>query len=156
MRMFSITPKPRMLLGLQNQKWTISGALAELIDNAFGPGRGNADTVRITHDITDRTLTVADNGVGMEYIGRLFQLGNTVGRCAGDIGHYGSGGTQAIIWLAEWVSVATERDGRIMSDRVRWSEILRCRTSATLLYPTNGSPAPLSRSQESAAAPSSI
>lgn len=123
MRMFNITPRPRMLLGVQNQKWTISGALAELLDNAFGPGRGNANTVKIIFDVTSRTLTVIDDGQGMEYIGRLFQLGNTIGRTAGDIGHYGSGGTQAIIWLPEWVLVATQRDGKVMHDRIRWSEI---------------------------------
>lgn len=123
MRMFNITPKPRMLLAVQNQKWTVSGALAELIDNAFGPGRGNATAVKITLDVTNRTLTVTDDGQGMEYIGRLFQLGNTIGRFAGDIGHYGSGGTQAIIWLPEWVTVATERNGKIMQDTIRWSDI---------------------------------
>jgi len=123
MKMFNITPKPRMLLGVQSQRWTVSGALAELLDNAFGPGRGNATTVKITFDPIGRTMSVTDDGRGMEYIGRLFQLGNTIGRTAGDIGHFGSGGTQAIIWLAEWVSVATERKGKIMADRIRWPEI---------------------------------
>lgn len=123
MRMFNITPKPRMLIGVQSQKWTVSGAIAELIDNSFGSGRGNASIVKITYDAIDKTLTVVDNGQGMEYIGRLFQLGNTIGHTAGDIGHFGSGGTQAIIWLAEWVVVATERKNKVMQDRVRWSEI---------------------------------
>jgi hypothetical protein len=121
--MFNITPQPRMLLGVQSQKWNISGALAELVDNAFGPGRGNANTVKIVYDASNRALTFLDDGHGMEYIGRLFQLGNTIGHTAGDIGHFGSGGTQAIIWLAEWVLVATERDGKIMHDSIRWSDI---------------------------------
>jgi len=124
-RMFNITPKPRMLIGVQNQKWTVSGAIAELIDNSFGRGRGNANTVKIIYDTIDKTLVVVDDGQGMEYIGRLFQLGNTIGHTAGDIGHFGSGGTQAIIWLAEWVVVATERSGKVMKDRVRWSEVFR-------------------------------
>ena len=123
MRMFNITPKPRMLIGVQNQKWNISGALAELVDNSLGAGRGNASAVKIIYDTTDRTLTVMDNGRGMEYIGRLFQLGNTIGHTAGDIGHFGMGGTQAIIWLPEWVLVTTQRDGMIMHDRIRWSDI---------------------------------
>ena len=123
MRMFNITPRPRMLKGVQNQKWTPSGALAELIDNSFGAGRGNAMKVWIIYDTSKRTLTVVDNGRGMEYIGRLFQLGNTIGRTAGDIGHFGSGGTQAIIWLAEWVNVITQRDDKVMQDSVRWSDI---------------------------------
>jgi Histidine kinase-, DNA gyrase B-, and HSP90-like ATPase len=123
MQTFNITPKPRMLIGVQNQRWNVSGALAELIDNAFGPGRGNAGVVKITYDATDRTLTVEDDGQGMDYIGQLFQLGNTIGHTAGDIGHFGSGGTQAIIWLPEWVRVATQRNNKVMMDRIRWSEI---------------------------------
>jgi hypothetical protein len=125
MRTYNITPKPRMLIGVQNQKWTVSGALAELIDNSFGPGRGNANSVKIIYDAADRSLTVIDDGQGMEYIGRLFQLGNTIGHSAGDIGHYGSGGTLAIIWLPEWVSVETQRDGKVMGDQIRWSEIFQ-------------------------------
>ena len=123
MRMFNITPKPRMLKGVQSQKWTASGAIAELIDNSFGAGRGNATAVSIAFDTAKRTLVILDNGQGMEYIGRLFQLGNTIGRTAGDIGHFGSGGTQAIIWLAEWVNVATERNDQIMQDSVKWEDI---------------------------------
>ena len=123
-KFFNITPKPRMLLGVQNQKWNVSGAVAELIDNAFGPGRGRAKSVKIIYDSGTKTLTITDDGRGMEYIGRLFQLGNTVGHTANDIGHFGSGGTQAIIWLADWVQVATgKRNGKIMSDRIRWSEV---------------------------------
>jgi hypothetical protein len=121
--MYSITPKPAMLRGIQNQRWTPTGALAELIDNSFGPGRGNATIVSIVYDTVDRTLTVTDNGQGMEYIGRLFQLGNTIGRTVGDIGYFGSGGTQAIIWLPEFVSVATERDGMVMQDSIRWADV---------------------------------
>ena len=121
---FNITPRPRMLLGVQNQNWNASGALAEMIDNSFGPGRGNASIVKIIYDSAKHTLTMLDNGVGMGYLGQLFQLGNTVGYTAGDIGHYGSGGTQAIIWLPEWVQVATCREpGTIMHDRITWSEV---------------------------------
>jgi hypothetical protein len=122
--MYSITPKPGMLRGMQSQRWTPTGALAELIDNSFGPGRGNATIVSILYDTADRTLTVTDNGRGMEYIGRLFQLGNTIGRTVGDIGYFGSGGTQAIIWLAEWVSVETERDGMVMQGSIRWADVV--------------------------------
>src|SRR5215471_18642521 len=119
---FDTTPKPAFLLAMQNQKWTVAGALSELVDNSFGPGRGNATRVHITHDTKHRTITVLDNGVGMESIGRLFQLGNTIGRTPGDIGLYGAGGTMAILWLASRVEVWTLRDGQVSHDEVRWAE----------------------------------
>src|SRR5262249_16865950 len=64
---------------------------------SFGPGRGNAITVTIFHDLTARTLTVLDNGRGMDAIGRLFQHGNSIGHSIGDIGEYGAGGTKALL-----------------------------------------------------------
>jgi hypothetical protein len=125
---FDTTPKPAFLLAMQNQKWTVAGALSELVDNSFGPGRGNATRVHITHDTKHRTITVLDNGVGMESIGRLFQLGNTIGRAPGDIGLYGAGGTMALLWLASRVEVYTLRDGRVSHDEVRWADHFKAAT----------------------------
>jgi len=119
---FDTTPKPAFLLAMQNQKWTVAGALSELVDNSFGPGRGNATRVHITHDPKHRTISVLDNGAGMESIGRLFQLGNTIGRSPGDIGLYGAGGTMAILWLASRVEVWTLRDGRVSHDTMCWAD----------------------------------
>lgn len=119
---FDTTPKPFFLQAMRNQSWNVTGALAELVDNSFGPGRGNAETCAITYDTTKKMLTIVDDGVGMPSIGRLFQLGNTVGRSPGDIGLYGSGGTMAILWLASAVSVYTLRGGKVSSDTVVWSE----------------------------------
>jgi Histidine kinase-, DNA gyrase B-, and HSP90-like ATPase len=122
---FDTTPKPAFLLAMQNQKWTVAGALSELVDNSFGPGRGNARQVHITHDMKHRTITVLDNGAGMESIGRLFQLGNTIGRAPGDIGLYGAGGTMAILWLASRVEVWTLRDGQVSHDQVHWAHYFK-------------------------------
>ena len=58
----------------------------------------------------------------MESIGRLFQLGNTIGRCPGDIGLYGSGGTMAILWLASVVDVWSLKNGFVSHDSVDWLE----------------------------------
>ena len=117
---FDTTPDPQFLRAMQNQSWTVGGALSELVDNSFGPGRGDADWVEITHNTRKRTIAVLDNGQGMEAIGRLFQLGNTIGRTPGDIGQYGSGGTMAILWLASKVSVWTLKDGLVSRDVVDW------------------------------------
>lgn len=125
MRIYDTTPKPAFLRAMQSQKWTVAGALAELVDNSFGSGRGNASEVHIIHDTARRTLTVIDNGQGMEAIGRLFQLGNTIGRSPGDIGFYGSGGTMAILWLSRKVEVWTLKNGMISTDRVVWAEEIK-------------------------------
>ena len=122
---FDTTPKPAFLRAMQNQRWTITGALAELVDNSFGPGRGNADTVDIIHDTKARTVTVVDNGRGMQAIGRLFQLGNTIGRSPGDIGMYGSGGTMAVLWLASRVEIWTLVGASVAHDTVDWAEEIR-------------------------------
>jgi Histidine kinase-, DNA gyrase B-, and HSP90-like ATPase len=119
---FDTTPDPYFLHAMRSQSWNVTGALAELVDNSFGPGRGNADLCEITYDPRKRMVTIVDDGVGMSSIGRLFQLGNTIGRTPGDIGLYGSGGTMAILWLADAVAVYTLRDGKVSHDRVVWAE----------------------------------
>jgi hypothetical protein len=122
---FQTTPKPAFLLAMRNQRWTVSGALSELVDNGFGPGRGNANRVDIIHDKTNGVLIVIDNGQGMESIGRLFQLGNTIGRTPGDIGLYGSGGTMALLWLAKMVDVWSVKGGKVSHDSVDWLEQIK-------------------------------
>jgi hypothetical protein len=42
-KLFNVTPKPAGLRGVQNENWNIVGALSELLDNSFGPARGNAN-----------------------------------------------------------------------------------------------------------------
>lgn len=61
---FDTTPNPAFLRAMQNQKWTVAGAIAELIDNSLGSGRGNARRVQITHDPRHRCITVLDDGQG--------------------------------------------------------------------------------------------
>lgn len=123
-RTVDTTPKPGFLRAMQAQKWTVSGAIAELVDNGFGLGRGAADRVHITYDTGKKILSVFDNGRGMDSLGRLFQLGNTVGVTPGDIGRFGSGGTMAILWLAKKVEVWTVRDGKVAHDAVDWNKCI--------------------------------
>lgn len=121
---FDTTPKPAFLTAMRNQRWTVSGALSELIDNSFGFGRGRASHVKIIHNAKERTITVFDDGRGMDHIGRLFQLGNTIGRAPGDIGLYGSGGTWAVLWLPDVVEVWTLHDGFVSYDKIVWSRFI--------------------------------
>jgi hypothetical protein len=119
------TPTPRILLGLKNQSWTVAGAVSELVDNSFGSGRGNAKNVWITWNKKNRVMEVLDDGVGMDSITRLFQLGNTIGRSVKDIGEYGSGGTMALLWLADKVNVWTLSDGKVASASRDWIDEIK-------------------------------
>ena len=120
MKLHNCQTLPADLRAKQNEKWKAEGAIAELVDNSFGPLRGDASEVAILFDKKAHTLIVIDNGKGMDHIGRLFQSGNSGGRGAGDIGEYGSGGSKAILWLASHVDVATMRNGKVMRDAVTW------------------------------------
>jgi hypothetical protein len=120
--MFNCQTLPAELRSKQHAKWKAEGAIAELVDNSFGPFRGNASEVIITYDAKARTLSVLDNGKGMDHIGRMFQGGNTGGTGIGDIGEFGAGGTLAVLWLADHVDIATLRHGKIMRDSVLWKE----------------------------------
>lgn len=89
-------------------------ALCELLDNCFGLDRGNATVVDITfrEDGGRRVLDVLDNGRGMA-LSDLFVLGRGAGDRGMDIGRYGQGGSNAIIWMADYVEVWSLRGGRV-------------------------------------------
>jgi Histidine kinase-, DNA gyrase B-, and HSP90-like ATPase len=131
-KLFNVTPKPAGLRSVQNENWNMAGALSEILDNSFGPARGNANSVRIFHDTKARILSVLDDGRGMDAIGRLFQHGNTIGRAIGDIGFYGAGGTKAILWMASRVQIWTLRDGMVQHDSVEWKEWMETESFAEL------------------------
>jgi len=124
-KVFNVTPKPAGLRSVQNENWNMVGALSELLDNSFGPARGNANSVKIFYDAKARIVSVLDDGRGMDAIGRLFQHGNTIGRAIGDIGLYGAGGTKALLWLSSQVNIWTLRDGMVQSDAVRWDKWIK-------------------------------
>jgi hypothetical protein len=119
---FDTTPKVEFFRALENQNWNVTGALSELVDNSFGPVRGNATEVTISYDKRKQIITVLDNGQGMDALGRLFQLGATIGRGPKDIGVYGAGGTMALLWLARAVHIWTMRNGKVSHDQVDWSK----------------------------------
>src|SRR5271157_244136 len=98
---FDPTPLPRVLQAAQDDRWTAEEALYELIDNSFGEARGDASDVFISYDRKARILSVLDNGLGMDHIGSLFQLGSALNYSKRDIGNRGIGGSKAILWLAD-------------------------------------------------------
>lgn len=130
MKTYDLSPKPAFLLGLANQKWTAAGAISELFDNSLGRERGNAKYVEAIWDSKHRSLIIFDNGQGMNHIGDLFRLGQTVGMGPGDIGRYGNGGTMALIWLASSVRIWTMRNGKVMLDEIIWKDVMAVETLA--------------------------
>ncbi len=119
---FDTTPGAGILKAMSNEKWTIHGAVAELIDNSFGKARGDAAKCEITWTPKTRTLSVLDHGRGMDKIGLLFKLGSGANLNPDDIGRYGAGGTKALLWLATEVRIWTMRDGMVMFDSVDWDK----------------------------------
>lgn len=121
--MFDTTPKPFMLKGQRNEKFPggVAGGLSELVDNSFGPGRGDGTEAHLSWDKHRRILEVLDNGRGMDNVGRIFQFGNTIGISLRDIGMYGSGGTKAILHIPRKVEVWTMRDGMVAHDKITWN-----------------------------------
>jgi anti-sigma regulatory factor (Ser/Thr protein kinase) len=114
-------PTPRILLGIRSKKWTVAEALAELIDNSFGEGRGNAQNVDVVIDRKRRIITITDDGRGTEDISALFTLGKGAPEGGDDIGRYGMGGSEALLWLADKVTVRTLREGRCSGATVNWT-----------------------------------
>jgi hypothetical protein len=122
----STVPTPRVLLSVRNHKWTPAEALAELIDNSFGEARGNAQDVYVNVDRRTKVVEVYDNGRGCDDISDLFTLGKgTRERGENDIGLYGVGGSEALLWLADKVTVASLRGGQSSSTTVDWGKQLR-------------------------------
>src|SRR5262252_813060 len=118
-------PTARILKSYCHRKWTIAEALAELVDNAFGDQRGKASAVWIRWNPKKRTLTIWDNGRGMDDVRDLFILGKGAASGTGDIGLYGVGGSEALIWLATYAQVFTLRDGRVAHGIAHWADCIK-------------------------------
>jgi hypothetical protein len=121
-------PTPRILHGIRSRKWSIAEALAELVDNSFGELRGKADQVTIQWDAKKRVLLIIDNGRGMKDVADLFILGEGMTSGAGDIGVFGMGGSEALLWLADTAIVETLRadlvGGQVARGRANWTKAI--------------------------------
>jgi Histidine kinase-, DNA gyrase B-, and HSP90-like ATPase len=118
-------PTARILLSIRNRKWTIHDALSELVDNSFGRQRGNARNIHITFNRTKRLVEVLDDGQGCDDIVDLFTLGKGTKESEGDIGRYGVGGSEGLLWLGDKVTVSTLRDGKSQTATVDWAKQIR-------------------------------
>lgn len=129
-------PTGRILHGIRSRRWSIADAIAELIDNSFGELRGKADIVSIQWDAKKRILTILDNGRGMKDVADLFTLGEGTTSGAGDIGVFGMGGSEALLWLADGVIVETLRadlaGGRCARGRANWKTCIERKDFPTI------------------------
>jgi len=117
-------PTARILLTIRNRSWTAHQALAELVDNAFGEKRGRASHVRIAWSPKCRMLTILDDGQGMTDVLDLFTLGQGTESGGQDIGLYGVGGSEALLWLADYAEVTTLREGRVSRGKADWAKCI--------------------------------
>ncbi len=122
---YDTTPGARIYESVASERWTISGALAEFVDNSFG--QGMSTQVAILDNRKLRTLTIQDNGVGMDQVGALLKLASdrVEAQSATDISQFGMGGSEALVWLSwtEWAEVWSVRNGELQYFKVDWNQV---------------------------------
>lgn len=101
-------PKPHILSALSNQNLPWWKCLAELIDNSFDHG---ADRVEIIEDTKKRTVTICDNGKGIESIVSAISLGDSKPTGSSRVGRYGIGLKDAWLSTGDRIDINTIRSG---------------------------------------------
>ncbi len=100
--MVHLPPAPHLLASLANANLPWWKALAELVDNSLDAG-----ATRVVIDITNRVLTVSDDGSGCEDITSVFKLGDHKRRKTSKLGRYGIGAKDAWLSCADTMEVIT-------------------------------------------------
>jgi hypothetical protein len=116
------TPVAHMILSKRMADHKPHDMLCELVDNAF-----DAEAKRVWIELGRRSITVGDDGTGMEDVDDAvrFGKGTRVGRRSGVLGRYGVGMTDALCKLGPRAEVVTLRGGQLRKLRVDWEECLR-------------------------------
>jgi hypothetical protein len=116
------TPVAHMILSKRMADHKPHDMICELVDNAF-----DADAGQVWIELGRRSITVGDDGSGMEDIDDAirFGKGTRAGRRGGVLGRYGVGMTDALCKLGPRAEVATLRGGALRRLRVDWEECLR-------------------------------
>lgn len=117
--MVHLPPDPHILSSFANANLPWWKALAELVDNSLDAG-----ATRVVIDVTNRVLTVSDDGAGCEDITAVFKLGDHKRRKSSkrSLGRYGIGAKDAWLSCADTMEVATCRDHVQTSMRVNYTE----------------------------------
>lgn len=104
-----LAPTPHYMKALKARHWSLAGALEELFDNSIAHGNAGYVSAMIYNTVC---ITVSDDGIGMDDLNRLYQLGNTSGYDdLSQIGQFGAGGGHACFWLGDEVTTTTVHDG---------------------------------------------
>jgi len=116
------TPVAHMILSKRMADHKPHDMICELVDNAF-----DAEAKRVWIELGRRSITVGDDGTGMQDIDDAvrFGKGTRVGRRGGVLGQYGVGMTDALCKLGPRAEVATLHGGELRKLRVDWEECLR-------------------------------
>lgn len=115
--MVHLPPAPHLLASLANANLPWWKALAELVDNSLDAG-----ATRVVIDITNRVLTVADDGSGCEDITSVFKLGDHRRRKTSKLGRYGIGAKDAWLSCADTMEVVTCCGKQEASMKVNYNE----------------------------------
>jgi hypothetical protein len=116
-----LTPLPHLIKSIRHRNWKLSGAMMELVDNSLQHGRATDICILIENG---EMIGIGDNGIGIDDINRMFTLGDA--SAYGDlsnIGQYGVGATDAMIFLGERSVVETIRNGRFHHMAVNWLQV---------------------------------
>ena len=126
----SIPVEPHFLYSIREQSsFTWKSMICELIDNAFD---ANASCVRLSWP-GGKVFEISDDGVGTDNLLNLLTLGGRCDHQTNNIGKYGVGAKQALIWLwgvSEISSTVMDRERQSLM--VDWESI----ASSQLPYPT--------------------
>jgi hypothetical protein len=116
------TPLAHMILSKRMADHKPHDMVCELVDNAF-----DAQAKRVWIELGRRSLTVADDGSGMEDVNDAirFGKGTKAQRRGGVLGRFGVGMTDALCRLGPRARVSTLRDRGLRGLSVDWDECLR-------------------------------
>ena len=116
------TPVAHMILSKRMADHKPHDMICELVDNAL-----DADAKRVWIELGRRSVTVGDDGTGMDDINDAirFGKGTRAGQRGGVLGRYGVGMTDALCRLGPRAEIATLRSGGVRRLRVDWEDCLR-------------------------------
>lgn len=110
----------------------------EMLDNSLQHGKASVVAIAIDNS---RGIAVVDDGIGIDDINRIFTLGDASAYGdLGQIGQYGVGATDAMIFLGRKSEVRTIRNGRLHEMHVDWIDVEKTNVWPTR-YKGKGSPA---------------
>jgi len=117
--MVHLPPDPHILASYANANLPWWKALAELVDNSLDAG-----ATRVVIDVSNRVLTVSDDGMGCEDITAVFKLGDHKRRKSSKkgLGRYGIGAKDAWLSCADTMEVASCRGNVATLMRVNYTE----------------------------------